>query len=249
VAAARRGLALALGDGPEADGLRRALATGDLAAWADGATAAEGEVARLAAEAEDRARAVGARERELADLEASADVPRLAAEAARRAAELADGVRRFREAALLERLLRDALEEYRREKQPAVLRNAGEAFARITGGRYVRVLQAAQPGALEVLDRDGRALPVEALSRGTREQLYVAVRLGLAAAVAARGTRLPLLLDDVLVNFDPARARETALVLAAFARDHQVLFFTCHPATEALLAAAAPGAPVLHLTP
>jgi uncharacterized protein YhaN len=147
------------------------------------------------------------------------------------------------------RTIRDALEGYRRERQPAVLRRAGDAFARITDGRYRGVLQAAEPGAIEVLDRAGRCLPVAALSRGTQEQLYICVRLGLAASVAERGLRLPLLLDDVLVNFDPARARATAEVLAGFGRDHQVLFFTCHPSTEALLAAAAPGAPELHLAP
>jgi uncharacterized protein YhaN len=258
---ARRGLALALGEGAtepdpsrggagEGEGAAApygALATGDPVAWAEGQARADGEAERLAAEVEERARRVGALERERRDLEASADVPRLAAVVAEKKAELAACVGRYREAAFLEGLLREALEAYRRERQPEVLRRSGEAFARITGGRYLRVIQAATPGALEVIDRDGRCLPVEVLSRGTREQLYVCVRLGLAAAVAARGTALPLLLDDVLVDFDPGRAAATAAVLAEFAREHQVLLFTCHPTTVALLRRHAPHAPVLEL--
>ena len=59
---------------------------------------------------------------------------------------------------------------------------------------------------------------------------------------------LPVIMDDILVNFDPERAARAARVLAqAAAGDpatpgHQILFFTCHPETAQLLAAAAPEA-------
>jgi uncharacterized protein YhaN len=42
---------------------------------------------------------------------------------------------------------------------------------------------------------------------------------------------VPIIMDDVLVDFDPVRARATARVLLDFAVEHQVLFFTCHPHT------------------
>ena len=75
----------------------------------------------------------------------------------------------------------------------------------------------------------GIALPVEALSRGTREQLFLSLRLALAACYARRGAPLPLVLDDVLVNFDIERAKAAAAVLRDFAAaGHQVLIFTCH---------------------
>ena len=67
------------------------------------------------------------------------------------------------------------------------------------------------------------------LSRGTREQLFLALRLALVASYARRGVVLPLVLDDVLVNFDVGRAKAAALVLRDFARQgYQVLIFTCH---------------------
>ena len=78
-------------------------------------------------------------------------------------------------------------------------------------------------------DQQGQSLRVELLSRGTREQLFLALRLALVGSYARRGVRLPLVLDDVLVNFDAPRAKAAALVLRDFARaGHQLLIFTCH---------------------
>jgi uncharacterized protein YhaN len=67
------------------------------------------------------------------------------------------------------------------------------------------------------------------LSRGTAEQLYLCLRLGLAATHAERTVSLPFVLDDVLVNFDPGRATAVGRAIGNLARSHQVLAFTCHP--------------------
>jgi uncharacterized protein YhaN len=78
-------------------------------------------------------------------------------------------------------------------------------------------------------DDHGRSLPVAALSRGTREQLFLAVRIAVVEDLARKGTTLPLLLDDVFVNFDDSRAEAAASVLCELAQaGHQVLLFTCH---------------------
>jgi len=85
----------------------------------------------------------------------------------------------------------------------------------------------------------------EQLSRGTREQLYVVMRLALASDLARRRTppgHLPLVMDDCLVNFDPQRAEATARLLAGWALDAQCLLFTCHPETAELLLEASQGA-------
>jgi hypothetical protein len=83
--------------------------------------------------------------------------------------------------------------------------------------------------SLRVDDAEGHALAVESLSRGTREQLFLSLRLALASSYARRGSPLPLVLDDVLVNFDADRAKAAAAVLRDFAAEgHQLLVFTCH---------------------
>jgi hypothetical protein len=75
----------------------------------------------------------------------------------------------------------------------------------------------------------GESLPLDVLSSGTREAVFLSLRLALVADFSRRGIVLPLILDDVLVNFDRLRARNAAHVLLDFAdRGHQVLMFTCH---------------------
>ena len=56
-----------------------------------------------------------------------------------------------------------------------------------------------------------------------------------------------MIVDDVLVNFDPERAARAAEAFALLAQTHQVLVFTCHPTTVAQVLAAAPDARVINL--
>ncbi len=101
--------------------------------------------------------------------------------------------------------------------------------AELTGGRYRRIWTTLGGRALSVDDADGNALAVHVLSRGTREQIFLSLRLALVSAYARRGIRLPVVMDDVLVNFDVTRAKAAAKVLAQFAHSgHQLLVFTCH---------------------
>jgi hypothetical protein len=59
--------------------------------------------------------------------------------------------------------------------------------------------------------------------------LLLCVRLALVTLMARRGVKLPMVLDDVLVNFDAVRTKRAAEVLMEFAAaGHQVLLFTCH---------------------
>jgi hypothetical protein len=83
--------------------------------------------------------------------------------------------------------------------------------------------------ALLVDTADGRTLSVELLSQGGREQLFLCLRLALASGYARRGADLPLIFDDVLVNFDSERAKAAAEVLCEYGQSgRQVLLFTCH---------------------
>lgn len=247
LADAERAIAEGLGCGPASDALRERLAAGDRLQWEEGAADAERRLAELESRRLELHEAVVLARREREELESSADVPRLAAQYEALRADFAASLGRWRAAALLERLLEETLERFQRERQPAVIRYAGEAFARVTRGRYRELRQPAGVAGIEAIDGDGRAIESSGLSRGTRDQLYLCLRLGLVRAFAERGTRLPLLMDDVLVNFDPERAAAMAEVLAGFAAEHQVLFFTCHPETVGRLRAASPEVRVVEL--
>lgn len=230
------------------DGGETVLASGALETWhaeaeIDEAALAGLEARRVEAQASAEHAAQACRA-----LEESDEVPTLEAEWAGLTSELDDAVRDWRQLAAAQCLIELARQELERTRQPVVLRAASQALGAVTGGRYQRVMQDDTGQGLLVVERDGQVKPAgDALSRGTTEQLYLAVRLGLADELAARGTALPLVMDDVLVNFDPERARAMAALLGDFARRHQVLFFTCHPAMRDLLLAEGHAARVVEL--
>ena len=142
---------------------------------------------------------------------------------------LKEAIRRWRVLALTSSILQSIRVTYERDRQPATLQEASGYLRRLTEGRYTRVWTPLGEDVLRVDNASGESLPCEVLSRGTREQLFLSLRLALVSSYARRGARLPLILDDVLVNFDTTRAKAAAAVLADFARaGHQLLVFTCH---------------------
>ncbi|MCA9247592.1 MAG: AAA family ATPase [Planctomycetales bacterium] len=126
-------------------------------------------------------------------------------------------------------LLEKIRQEVETNRQPETLVEASRYLTDMTQGKYHRVWTPFGEETLYVEDQDGKTWPVDHLSRGTREQLYLSVRLALVALYARRGVQLPVILDDVLVNFDSGRARAAARMLVDFAgQGHQLLIFTCH---------------------
>jgi uncharacterized protein YhaN len=142
---------------------------------------------------------------------------------------LEDALHRWQVLAVTCRTLEVIRTTYEKQRQPETLQEASGYLDRLTQGRYPRVWTPLGEHALRVDDAEGHSLPVEVLSRGTREQLFLSLRLALASSYARRGAPLPLILDDVLVNFDAERAKAAAAVLRDFAAaGHQLLIFTCH---------------------
>ncbi|MDI3328715.1 MAG: AAA family ATPase [Alicyclobacillaceae bacterium] len=142
-------------------------------------------------------------------------------------------------------LLTRTKERYERERQPGVMKRASTIFAALTAGRYRRIGVPLDGGPWYAEDAGGRRWPLEQLSRGTAEQLYLSVRLASLEELQERGVRLPVMMDDVLVNFDPERRRRAVRVLAEMARDRQIFYLTCHPEAVADFRSAVPGLPVL----
>ncbi len=161
-----------------------------------------------------------------------------------RAAELAA---RYATDRLALALLARARRRFEEEQQPRVIQLASEHFAALTAGRYRRVfLPAGGKRELRVSDarRDWSA---EQLSRGTREQLYLAFRLAVIQDFGETRGALPLIVDDILVNFDLERTRSTLKLLSRLSEHHQVIAFTCHPWMRECFEAE--GARVLELEP
>ena len=128
----------------------------------------------------------------------------------------------------MKKLLVEEMGRFEADHQPALLRRTGELFGRLTEGRYTAVRHRVGSNELAAVDSSERALSPEQLSTGARQQLYVALRLAYIDHYARQSEPLPIILDDVLVNFDDPRALAALETLNEFSEAHQVLFLTCH---------------------
>jgi uncharacterized protein YhaN len=126
-------------------------------------------------------------------------------------------------------LLDETRKVYETERQPEVLRHASSFFKVMTQGRYIRVIAPLDGGEIQVEREDGTRLSPALLSRGSAEQLYLAMRLALVREYANHVDPLPVVFDDIFVNFDPQRSRTSLEALRDLCSTHQVLLFTCHP--------------------
>ncbi|MEZ6196701.1 MAG: AAA family ATPase [Planctomycetota bacterium] len=121
-----------------------------------------------------------------------------------------------------ERASRDALE-------PRLFAGAGRRLAALTGGRY-EAISAREDGALSVRAAEGHWHEVtETFSRGTREQIGLALRLALADLLDPERV-LPLVLDEAFAHWDAGRRAGAWTLLARLAGERPVILATCHPA-------------------
>ena len=148
---------------------------------------------------------------------------------------------------IAEALLDKTRQKFEQERQPSVIRYAQDFFSGVTGQRYSRLYSPIGEQTVTVTDSTGASKQPGELSRGTREQLYLALRFGLIREFGEHAERLPVVVDEVLVNFDPERARLAAEAFGQLAETNQVLVFTCHPSTAEMFADAT-GAQVVDIS-
>ena len=219
------------GDGLPLEALVAACATADLAALPDEAGRLEAQVQELSSGLTEVAARRGAAEREFAALDHGADAAGAAADAEMARSELEAQA----EAYVLKRsqavLLRWVVERHRQRNQHPLLTRASAVFRRLTLERYqgLAIDHESEKPRLMGLSADGAtAVPLENLSMGTADQLFLALRLAAMEQAVTAGMALPFLADDLFINFDDGRALAGLRVLAELARSTQVLFFTHH---------------------
>ncbi|MBQ7585430.1 MAG: AAA family ATPase [Desulfovibrionaceae bacterium] len=144
--------------------------------------------------------------------------------------------------ALASAILQKTREDFEQERQPEVLKIASEIFQRITANKWKGIVISLDKNkTLSMLPGQGHEIVApENLSRGTQEQAYLSLRLAYILSHANLAEPLPLLMDEVLVNFDPERAERTAkellrLTAGGLGKPHQIFYFTCHKEIVELL--------------
>ncbi|MGE3779539.1 MAG: ATP-binding protein, partial [Pirellulaceae bacterium] len=129
-------------------------------------------------------------------------------------------------------VLRKAMERYRERNQGPILQGASRRFAELTCGSFtgLRAEYGDQdsPFLVGIRAGMGQTVPVTAMSTGTRDQLYLAVRLASLEHYLDQHPPIPFIVDDILVQFDDDRSAATLRVLAEVGRRTQVIFFTHH---------------------
>lgn len=200
----------------------------------------DGMRVELEARAEEIRRGLGELREEAGDLQA--EIRALSAEetvdlvegALAELREEQDRLRRERDRLwLLARAVRVAERRYRDAHQPDLTLRASRYLERFTGGRYARLVLGDE-GDPDTLLLQAPHLPgsqpvSEPLSTGTREQVFLALRLAVVDQMDREGARLPLILDETLVNWDQDRRQRALDLLTDVASERQVLLFTCHP--------------------
>jgi uncharacterized protein YhaN len=142
-----------------------------------------------------------------------------------------------------------ALRIYRDEHRSSMMTRASEAFSTISRGAYTGL--ATQPDKdaemLVAVGADGRSKVASALSKGTRFQLYLALRVAGYHEFAASHRPVPFLADDIMETFDNFRAEEAFRLVAQMAAVGQVIYFTHHPHLCDIARNVCPGATVHEL--
>jgi uncharacterized protein YhaN len=141
---------------------------------------------------------------------------------------LADRYVRVRLAALL---LKREIDSYRQEHQDPILKIASRYFSELTLGAFPGlrsdVNDSGQPILVGVCP-NGNTKTVEEMSSGSRDQLYLALRLATLEWRLEKHEPMPFIADDILVNFDDRRSEATLKALATLAEKNQVILFTHH---------------------
>lgn len=205
---------------------------GDPEAPEASAPAPQGDRTRMEAELEQLRREVLLQEKTLAMAKgeqlAQGDPAALAArreEVSRRVEALEQ---EYRALSLAQSALRQAHETLSARFSPALNRRAGEIMQVFTKGKYREVLLDRSFAAAVRTGEEAVSRPSIALSQGTSDQLYLAVRLAICDLALPTEDRPPLILDDALSNFDDERMAAALGYLRERAKKGQILLFTCH---------------------
>ncbi|MCK9296990.1 MAG: AAA family ATPase, partial [Desulfobulbaceae bacterium] len=175
---------------------------------------------------------IGREKNELAKMDGSSR----AAEAAEQAEQVLARMRRLAERYVRLRLaagvLRQEIERYREEHQDPILKLAAGYFRELTLGSFTGlrtdIADNGQPVLAGLRPDEARGVYVQGMSSGTRDQLYLALRLATLEWRLQSGETMPFIVDDILINFDDERVKATIRVLAGLAEKTQVILFTHH---------------------
>ncbi len=173
----------------------------------------------------------GREEKELELMDGSDHAALVADQAHTVLASIRSDAERYIRVKLAGKILRDQIERYRRENQGPLVKRASEHFSALTlgsfGGLITDFNEKDEP-VLVGIRTVGERVHVEGMSSGTRDQLYLSLRLASLEKYIDSAEPMPFIVDDVLVDFDDARSQAALNALAKLSEKTQVILFTHH---------------------
>ncbi|KAB8139033.1 AAA family ATPase [Gracilibacillus oryzae] len=121
--------------------------------------------------------------------------------------------------------LAKAKAKYYAEYIPKVFEYASDYFSHLTKAKYKRLSIPKENEWIKVIDANGIVYTLEELSQGTKDQLYISLRLALSKVVSA-GIHFPFLIDDGFVHFDSVRKELIIQLLEEIGQHNQVIYFS-----------------------
>lgn len=143
--------------------------------------------------------------------------------------ERRSSIEKYNKLRMIHTMIKFADETFRSKYQPELLKRASALLELFTDGKYNQ-LAANESGGLQIKDtKRDRYIPVQdKLSRGTLEQIYLALRIAVAETIDQTENAIPILLDEVFVNWDKKRLEGALEVLTELSSKRQIVYFTCH---------------------
>lgn len=143
----------------------------------------------------------------------------------------------------------EAIRRYRDTHRSGMMAATERCFATLTNGAYARLIT--QPDGTDetllAVDADGTAKRVAEMSKGTRFQLYLALRAAAHEQLVAQGTCLPFFCDDIFETFDEDRTSAACRVMEQIGRSGQAIYLTHHRHVVEIAQSVCDTAPTIHL--
>ncbi|MDM8566645.1 AAA family ATPase [Candidatus Halobeggiatoa sp. HSG11] len=176
-------------------------------------------------------RTIGEAGSELKRMDGNDKAARAANESQLALAEINNLAERYIQVHLAGSILRKSMERYREQNQGPLLKRASELFQRLTLNSFCGLKtdysgNTDQPVLVGVRRSDNSNILTTNMSDGTRDQLYLALRLASIERYIDKNAPIPLILDDILINFDDERSTATLKILGELCQKTQILFLT-----------------------
>lgn len=199
---------------------------------------------RLTTAIQDRVTAENA----LSEVKGDSEIAALVEEKATLELQLEDAAMDRLELSLGHSLASDAIRRYRDSHRSGMMTATERYFADLTRGAYPSLITQVEKDdeILLAIDKTGASKRVTEMSKGTRFQLYLALRAAAYDQLGAQGTRLPFFCDDVFETFDEERTSAACRIMEAIGGQGQAIYLTHHRHVVEIAKSVCDTPPVVH---